>query len=377
MRSNRVKRWHIEYSSHSVSTLCINTLLVLDDTVFIDYTHTVSNMADYQQSFQDFMLGRSSAPGSPPAVSTSLPSPSSSANRQQQQRKRNQKQTGSVFKAFVGRLEEWTQLDDQMFDILQSIHNLRTRLAWEQQQLKQLRVQNLMSTAAQQLPAEAVAGTRTNETPPCHGFLQANAMAVMSSTPQRPTTNDISPTALTEDDVSMAYNADLRRHERMITLLRSQMGSLSQIQDAMGRRLDEWMSFEMESAAFMDDGSHGNIEAPPGSAANYRLRLSHCERIFAHTSKELFRKQILAQRLFDSYDGLQDESNGCKDGVVDGGAVGSGVRYINSIDPHGGGIDDESGPHMSSRRTAKECVVAWQSKQRSNGWSIVEEILKC
>jgi len=279
-------------------------------------------MADYQQSYQDFMLGRagggSGNVATPTSSATQQQSPSSKNNspskksttRRQQQQQR----------AFLGRLQEWIQLDEDIYRIVQSIHNLRKRIAWSQQYLGSV-------------------GEKEHQ----FGFTNnvmvspaADAMVTMFGS-----------SALLEEDVRMAYSADLRRHERMIAMLRSNMGTLSQTQDAMGRRLDELMTwmYEVESGADLLDNMYSPDE-----------RSQQCEQAFVMLSNELYAKQMLARKLFDSYDAIiwaQEQQ---------------GQNY--------GGIGPHSGEgHNEAVDVAKTVVVEWQSKQRQHDWWLVDEML--
>jgi hypothetical protein len=255
-----------------------------------------------QQTYQDFMLA---GKGVIINSATTSPSPTHSNNVEAssyytKRKKKNTKQLGPIFKAFQGRLEEWMDLDGQMDAVLGSIANLRDRIWWESQKLQQL-----PSSTAKSKPWEGC------------GF----------RTPQL---------LLLEEDLELALTNDLLQHERMLSAARTLMSSLAQVQEAMGRRLDEWMLMKLE------DGYAGVVEG-------VRLLLEHqVQETYLFLAGELYRKQLLVQKTIDS----------CHDGLIDKEAI-QNLR------------EDEGNP----RSVARHCCQNWSPRDKKSQRLVVEALL--
>jgi hypothetical protein len=190
----------------------------------------------YQQAFQEYMIGKISAPTTTPETSPSKSSPS-------------KKRFGSVLKAFQGRLQEWMDANVHLGDVMGSIANLRDRIYWESQQQQQKR------------------GPKNPEWQ-SHAFRQSRN------------------TCLLVEDVEMALTADLLQHERMLSAARNLISSLSQTLDALGRRLDEWIMME--------------LTLEPSFISVQGEVMDQCQQIYTLLAQELYRKQLLVHKVLDS-----------------------------------------------------------------------------
>lgn len=163
-----------------------------------------------------------------------------------------------VYRAFQGRLQEWKDLDQQLDAVLDSVRNLRDRIWWEMQHLEEL---------SSQKPWQAA----------CF----------------RPSSSCLGTTALNADDVQLALTHDLLQHEKMLTSARSLITSLAQAQDAMGRRMDEWMMMELDGFPLSEKGQ-ANLEQAQG--------------VYIFLAEELYRKQGLVKTMLESsHDGLVEK----------------------------------------------------------------------
>ena len=186
------------------------------------------------QAYMEYMLG-GKVPATPSPIKSSTPKHSSTKKKQ-----------GSVFRAFQGRLEEWKDLDGQLEQVVGSISNLRDRIVWE------------------------CLEKRNDEEKEWAGYGFRSSSCCLS-----------------KEDVESALTHDLLQHERMLSGARGLISSLARVQDALGRRLDEWMMMELED--------------PQGGGE----RLDECQQVYSLLAQELYRKQELVQHLLDScHDGL-------------------------------------------------------------------------
>jgi hypothetical protein len=205
------------------------------------------------KAYQEFMLQGKRAGGGGNAPSTPT-TPMSGGDPMSSGKKRNKSEM-AVFRAFQGRLQEWKDLDNQLDAVLDSIVNLRDRIWWETKHL-----QELSSAKPWQKSC----------------FRSTSRFA----------------TALKRDDVQVALTHDLLQHEKMLTSSRTLIASLAQAQDAMGRRLDEWMMMDLEDP--LSEQGQATLEQAQG--------------VYVFLAEELYRKQLLVKRVLDScHDGLVDE----------------------------------------------------------------------
>jgi hypothetical protein len=244
-------------------------------------------------SYQEFMLGGFKG------VVPSTPSPSSSLQTQDSSpKKKRKKPFGPIFRAFQGRLEEWKDLDGQLKAVLGSIANLRDRICWESRQL-------ILPTS-----------TTAREWEGCGFRARSNLL-------------------LTGEDVDMALTHDLLQHEKMMAGARTLISSMSLAQEAMARRLDEWLTYQLEE------------EEEPGGEG--RSLLDQVQDTYLLIAGELYRKQMLVQKILDS----------CHDGLVD--------KQASQM------LQEDGSP----RSVARKCCKNWSSRgELKEQWLVVDELLK-
>ncbi|KAG7337899.1 hypothetical protein IV203_022429 [Nitzschia inconspicua] len=239
--------------------------------------------ADQQQqlAFQQFMLHGKGNKKVESSVSTTPVLSSKTKHRQPQtsttpnnnnnnnNRKQQQQSLRPIIKAFQGRLDDWDHTDQQVEKVVHSIWNLRTRLAWECEQLQQ-----------QQQDEE-----RHHSRPwQGSGF--------------RPTTAATSCCLLVED-VHMALDHDLLQHERMMATLRSLMASLAQTLDAASRRLEEWILHAS------DDNEWCYNTRPQEASQRHMSLLSDTKQLYFLLAQDLYQKQLAVQNILQSsHDGI-------------------------------------------------------------------------
>jgi hypothetical protein len=233
------------------------------------------------QAYMEYMLG-----GKVPAT----PSPLKSSTFKEKKQSSTKKKQGSVFRAFQGRLDEWKDLDGQLEQVVGSITNLRDRIVWEFCLEKQ----------------------KDEEEKEWAGFGFRSSSCCLS-----------------KEDVELALTHDLLQHERMLSGARGLVSSLARVQDALGRRLDEWMVMELED--------------PEGGGE----RLGECQQVYSLLAQELYRKQELVQQLLDS----------CHDGMLAGNEE--------QVFRKGG----------SPQTIARRCVEQWSYREKQQSL-LVDSVLR-
>jgi hypothetical protein len=188
-----------------------------------------------QLAYQEFMLGsKNKSSTTPSATPRTKNTPGSST------KKTFSKRYGPIVKAFQGRLQEWKDSDDQLFQVLNSIVNLRNRIWWESKGLASLK----------------------NQDKPWSGH--------------RATRNQRN--FLTGSDMELALEHDLLQHERMLAYTRSLVSAMGSSLDAMGRRLEEF---------------YHQPDIPPEI-------LEKTLTVYHFLGEELYRKQLLVNQVLDS-----------------------------------------------------------------------------
>jgi hypothetical protein len=231
------------------------------------------------QAYMEYMLG-GKVPATPSPIKSSTP------------KEKKQSSTRSVFRAFQGRLEEWKDLDGQLEQVVGSIANLRDRIVWEFCVEKQQNDKEEKEWAG-------------------YGFRSSSCCC------------------LSKEDVELALTHDLLQHERMLSGARGLISSLARVQDALGRRLDEWMMMELED--------------PQGGGE----RLNECQQVYSLLAQELYRKQELVQQLLDS----------CHDGML--------VGNEELVFRKGG----------SPQTIARRCVEQWSYREKEQSL-LVDSVLR-
>lgn len=217
-----------------------------------------------RQAYEEFMLQgkRGGKPRSSPTVPGRKPSHRGDVSDSGRKRGKNEL---AVFRGFQGRLREWKDLDEQMDAVVGSVANLRDRIWWESKQVEER----------------------------CHKLSRP-----WLDSGFRSSSRFVS--ALLPDDVQLALTHDLLQHEKMLALSRTLVASMAQAQDAMGRRLDEWMMMQLEE---------------PLTEQGQEL-LDQGQTVFVFLAADLYRKQELVRMVLEScHSGLVDEEATNEEGI--------------------------------------------------------------
>jgi len=219
----------------------------------------------------------------------------------------------SIIQAFQKCLHQWLQTDDQLLQVVHSIANLRARCWYTSRAFKKW--DDIENDEAKQAMGKNTIETRWK----CFGYHDRHPTRWM----------------LPRDDLDLALSDELVQHEKMMALLRRLLSDLDQLQQMLSRRLDEVVTFYLEEQTFLDD-SESLLSAET---------MEECQQLFTATASELFRKQVLAQKVFDSTrDSLlcPDETN---------------LSYTNTTRPHASmTVADEQ---ETPRGIAKTCADDW------------------
>jgi len=269
------------------------------------------------QEIMDFMLGKKNGgatnKGCSPArgAPTTVPhgSPRAAVGAGVVPRSPNNKKVQSVAVSFAKTLvQDWLDTDDTLHQVMQSIANLRERLWHTSQMLSALQEETSISTnywkACGYRGGTGGGGTTRSDADNGGG--------------------------LNVDDLQLALDHDLRQHERMMATLRRSLSSLNQAQEALGRRLDEYYRLQQTMS----------IE---GRAVSSKLSLEESQGLFTATSSELYRKQVLAEKVLNSFhDGLLF----CRDRRPDD--------------------DRETAGSSNPRRVAHRCSELWSRQHKKS-----------
>lgn len=206
------------------------------------------------------------------------------------------KKVQSVAGEFVKSVCNWLEVDDTGQELVQSISGLRERI-WQ--------ISKELASMKQRTTKQAEWKK--------HGYRNRNDEL------------------LSIEDLELALHHDVLQHERMLTSLRKMLSGTAQTQEAMGRRLDEF--YRLLDDAQMVRGSF--------------LSLEDCQGLYTATANELYRKQMLAEKVLDS--------------VSD--------RLLYREDEHGS--NDEN-----PRRLAQQCSEQWSRRHKDCCLLEVAEILE-
>ena len=247
-----------------------------------------------QQAFQEFMLsggggptgkkkkkGKKHTTSASPAVSLSSPRnvKTPSQNNLEHQRsvaeRKTKKRYWQILNAFQKTLQEdWIEVDDHLGDVIASIVNLRDRIRMSSKHL-----------------------WRYNQHK--HTVSFSSSSCSFGYRNHSPSSEQAALGYLTFEDLEMALTHDMMKHEKMLAGSRRLLSSLNQAQEALGRRLDELLKFDLEASQLMLDesGSAEYEEDLPRFAAQI---VDWCGKVFAELAQELYRKQRLVQTVLDS-----------------------------------------------------------------------------
>lgn len=215
------------------------------------------------QDIIDFMLGKNSKEGVEGGTSRDLMKSdgvetSSSPLEVRKSPSTNKKQVSAALAFCKTLVENWLEMDDILGKVMYSISNLRERL-WH------------------------TSHTLLQETEERQQFYKVKSHQSILHFGYRGTNDESN--RLNTGDMHLSLDQDLYHHERMLATLRRCLSSLSQSQEALGRRLDEYHRLKAEKE-----------EHSPQCV----LTIEECNDLFVATSRELYRKQALAEQVFNS-----------------------------------------------------------------------------
>ena len=267
---------------------------------------------DSQQSFQDFMLGGRGKAGPPTPLPVGRNTPTPSKKKKNNNNKKTTRQNyGPTLKAFQGRVQEWKDLDDQLYQVLNSIVNLRNRIWWETKSLRK------KSNKSSSKPWHSSGYRRHNDS-----------------------------SCLVAGDIQMALSHDLLQHEKMLSATRMLISSMAQVQDGMGRRLDELYQLLLEDSV----GSSS-------SSSTTTTILHQVQEIYLLLGAELYRKQLLVSKTVES----------CNDGLL---YMDDDTELVE------GDLSTEEQEYSNPRNVAKNCHDNWRLRGiKKKDWNLVENFL--
>ena len=178
---------------------------------------------------------------------------------------------------------DWYATDQHLFQVMESIANLRHRLA-------------LIGRTMERLPQNDISSNNNNN----------NNHTTTDDWMHWGYRSSSGTTSLTREDLELSMSYTLLAHERMLTALRHGMSQLNQAQDGLGRRLDNVLAVPMAIPP----------ESPLQERTTYTPLLAdhqvhNCLELYRACAQDLYHKQCLVQDVLDST---------CDDLVVVGGA---------------------------------------------------------
>ena len=188
--------------------------------------------------------------------------------REEQYRRNNQRQYWRLYKSFFAIVDiEWLDIDNQLEAVVGSIDNIRSRLPMESRILNNINDEDDWESKK---PWDGYAlGYSTRRE---HNF------------------------ALRVEDIRLAQGHDLEQHEKMLAGLCRLLSALSEVQEALGRKLDELMDLHWGCCEDVDLRS----EYSSSSSIPMQTLVDEASLVYHQLALELYRKQGLVKELLDS-----------------------------------------------------------------------------
>lgn len=323
-------------------------------------TATSANDEDaMRMAFQQFMMtGRhgdtaanSQPHGSHPSttvnstdlISQEMISPEKVQKQQQQQMKKVEKRYWQIFQNFAIMVrDEWLQLDDEAYKIVEAVSNIRNRLAMEDKLLK--------------------------NTFPLH-----HDMSASSSAKKEWASHAHDPSTLVDiiqsRDVELALSHDLEQHEQMMSGLRSVFASLSECHESLMRQMEIMMKHHSECCKDFHEASTTTTltmdmteesmvpwSTTLGKAASLTQVMA---RVLDMLSQELYRKQCLVHMILDTVHDALFEHEGGRNGK-----------------DHGDSDDWEEDSLLSPQMVASQiCRKRWSRDKANHGSCIDSKVM--
>ena len=317
-----------------------------------------------KKAFEEFMLGgrtrsrkiSNNSSGSSNNNNNNKSSPATSTPKTPPQIKR----IVSIIKAFQETLvREWLDVDHNLYLIMSSISNLREQCCETNHRLIVLR----KNKGAQSQKQQHQQHDRRNQ---WSGYGYRNNIMTTSTTSL----------FLQQDDLEMALTNALLQHERMITTGRQLLSNLGQVQEALGRRLDELLTFLvynynaqglMRSASSADDENRKDndknckndddvVGDDDDDDVDVLKQVDECQELFHATASELYRKQTLAVGVLDETS-AQDSLLLLPPPLIIASSPDDCTTA--SMDPSGGSDIDKNSQLQHPLHCAQRCKEVW------------------
>jgi hypothetical protein len=221
--------------------------------------------------------------------------------QQQQQMKKAEKRYWQIFQNFAIMVrDEWLQLDDEAYKIVEAVSNIRNRLAMEDKLLK-----NTFS-----LHHDMSASSSAKKEWASHAHHPSTLVDIIQSR-----------------DVELALSHDLEQHEQMMSGLRSVFSSLSECHESLMRQMEIMMKHHSECCKDFHEASSSTTTTLTmvmteermipgcttlGKAASLTQVMA---RVLDMLSQELYRKQCLVHMILDTvHDALFEHEGGWRNG---------------------------------------------------------------
>ena len=273
---------------------------------------------NYLLAYQQFMLGGSSEHSRTPTSKSTPTVGKSRLEVLQKEMNRIEKRLRQLLSMFVSTLEqEWISNDDQLYSVITSIVNIRTRLPMEHKMLCSLRRERQQQSDF--LLGSGFGGEIRSEAEwKQHGFRnKAN---------DRKVSVNCAAGCLTGNDVWKTFTHDLQQHEKMVSYVRKFLLRMSEGLQTLGRHLDAAMVYQSDNMETIQEFLTIKEEEQPSPwseqygewiESSFVLVNNNCipilhilslvelmTDVFSMLSSEMYRKQSLAQSMIDSLDGL-------------------------------------------------------------------------
>jgi hypothetical protein len=259
-------------------------------------------------------------------------------HKQELAMRKAEKRYWHIYQTFSKRIrEEWLDIDDQSYNVVQAIAAIRSRLPMHTRLLKRFRQQHALQKQEWTLRGYGFSGSK---------ILLRNEDREQEEMVQ-------------QQDAELALSHELIQHEKMMDGLRNLLANLAECHEALLRHLDEGTKHHLECFEFRDLGMEdcndvGNgVEAiaitkstPNGSYASFEKAAGLpgiMNELMAMLSMEIYRKQCLAYSILET---VGDEL------IADDGAKGQKDQ--------GAAAEDEiEWEDMCPQEVAKRCSKQW------------------
>lgn len=204
------------------------------------------------------------------------------------------------------------ETDDKLELVLHSIANLRERI-WQ--------TSRLISKSIPKIRMKNSVMFNQDNNNKIGGMTKQQVVGLGYRSRKSCQKNDSDCAGLNWNDLQLALDHDLIQHEKMMVNVRKLLSSMGQGVESLGRRLSEMIQYDY------DDDVLG------------------CHNLYIDTSKELYRKQVLAYQILNS----------CNDTIL----------YSDKLDDENNIVDEIT---SSSRYVAQRCYERWSRRDNKRSY---------